>query len=83
MKRPILFGFHLLALSVFLLPCHAQSQFDSPLKLPTALSGTFAEIRDARPDIETARKALADLLEAVKFANCTPQTSYIESICLR
>lgn len=45
MKRPILFGFHLLALSVFLLPCHAQSQFDSPLKLPTALSGTFAEIR--------------------------------------
>lgn len=61
----------------------APENWDRIQAFAEAPRGTFAEIRDARPDIETARKALADLLEAVKFANCTPQTSYIESICLR
>lgn len=61
----------------------APENWDRIQAFAEAPRGTFAEIRDARPDIETVRKALADLLEAVKFANCTPQTSYIESICLR
>lgn len=31
----------------------------------------------------TARKALADWLENIRIENCTPQTSYIESIKLK
>lgn len=45
--------------------------------------GTYKEIREARPDIATARKALADWLENIRIENCTPQTSYIESIKLK
>ena len=30
--------------------------------------------------LAVACQALADLLEAVRFPNCTPQTSYIESM---
>lgn len=45
--------------------------------------GTYKEIREARPDVATARKALADWLENIKIENCTPQTSYIESIKLK
>lgn len=45
--------------------------------------GTYKEIREARPDVATARKALADWLENIRIENCTPQTSYIESIKLK
>lgn len=41
MKRTLLIGLCLLTYSF----AQAQNTFDSPLKLPTALSGTFAEIR--------------------------------------
>lgn len=37
----------------------------------------------ARPDVATARKALADWLENIRIESCTPQTSYIESIKLK
>ena len=45
--------------------------------------GTYNEIRAARPPQEEARRALAELLEKVKFASCTPQDAYIQSICLK
>jgi len=41
----LVFSFYLLASLVSALPVAAQEGFDSPLKMPTALSGTFAEIR--------------------------------------
>lgn len=43
---------------------------------------TYAEIRDARPSQDTARIALTQFLEAVKFKNCIPQTDYIKSLGL-
>ena len=45
--------------------------------------GTYNEIRAARPPQDEARRALAGLLEKVKFSSCTPQESYIQSICLK
>ena len=41
----LVFSFYLLVSLASPLPLAAQNSFDSPLKLPTALSGTFAEIR--------------------------------------
>lgn len=44
---------------------------------------SFGELRRIVPDRDSARAALSGLLEAVKFANCEPQTSYIRSIHLK
>ena len=43
---------------------------------------TYTEVREAWPSLETARSAIAGLLEAVKFSNCVPQEGYIRSIGL-
>jgi aryl-phospho-beta-D-glucosidase BglC (GH1 family) len=43
---------------------------------------TYKEIREARPDQETARKAMNDFIEACKFRNCIPQEGYIKSLRL-
>jgi len=45
--------------------------------------GTYGEIRRARPDEQESLKALSDLIEAVKFKNCTPQEGYIKSLRLK
>ena len=44
---------------------------------------SFNELRRSVPDRDSARVALAGLLEAVKFANCEPQEGYIRSIRLK
>lgn len=46
--------------------------------LVMAAAALFAAVPHA-----SARKALADWLENIKIENCTPQTSYIESIKLK
>lgn len=46
--------------------------------LVMAAAALFAAVPHA-----TARKALADWLENIRIENCTPQTSYIESIKLK
>lgn len=43
-----------------------------------AAAALFAAVPHA-----SARKALADWLENIRIENCTPQTSYIESIKLK
>lgn len=46
--------------------------------LVMAAAALFAAVPHA-----SARKALADWLENIRIENCTPQTSYIESIKLK
>ena len=43
---------------------------------------SYSEIRDNRPDRETALKAMQQFIENCRFENCTPQKSYIRSITL-
>ena len=42
----------------------------------------FFKIRANRPNQEEMRKALLDLIENIKFKNCTPIVDYIESMNL-
>lgn len=44
--------------------------------------GSYSEIREHRPDQALVSEALGKLIENVRFENCTPQQSYIESIAL-
>ena len=57
--------------------------WDIVMEFSEAPRSTYSDIRAARPDQEKARKAMLDFIEAAKFANCTPQDSYIESLRLR
>lgn len=41
---------------------------------------TYKEIREARPDQNTARKALTDFIQACKLEHCTVQEDYIRSL---
>ena len=61
----------------------APEGWQAVIEFSEADRGSYQAVRDARPDQAAARQALTDLLEAVKFENCTPQTDYIESICLK
>lgn len=40
----------------------------------------FEEIRNAKPDRETIKKALSDLLENIKFKNCSINQSYLKAL---
>lgn len=55
---------------------------DKVVEFSEAPRTTYFEIRAARPDQETARKAMLDFIEASRFENCTPQESYIKSLLL-
>lgn len=43
---------------------------------------TYAEVRENRPSQDSALIALDQLIEAVKFENCIPQSEYIKSLGL-
>lgn len=45
--------------------------------------GDFGKVRANRPDQAVARAAMTEFLELCKFANCNPQTGYIESMLLK
>lgn len=45
--------------------------------------GSYAEIRDARPDQAEARRALEAFIEACRQENCVPQVGYIRSLGLK
>ena len=61
----------------------APEGWDAIVAFSEADRGTYSAIREARPDQAAARKSLEDLLEAVKFENCTPQKAYIESLQMK
>lgn len=41
---------------------------------------SLAKVREARPDQETVKKAMTDLLENMKFRNCTRNPGYISAM---
>ncbi len=45
--------------------------------------GTFAKIREARPDQAAVRKAMTDLLENMKFNNCIKNEGYISALGMK
>lgn len=57
--------------------------WDKVMAFSEAPRATFFEIRAARPDQETAKKAMLDFIEACKFENCVPQEGYIKSLLLK
>ena len=44
---------------------------------------TYAKIREARPNQEVVKKAMTDLLENIKFANCQKNTGYTEALGMK
>jgi aryl-phospho-beta-D-glucosidase BglC (GH1 family) len=60
----------------------APEAWQTVIDFSEAPRGTYKETREARPDQETARKAMNDFIEAAKFKNCIPQDSYIRSLKL-
>ena len=57
--------------------------WDKVIEFSEAPRAIFFEIRAARPDQETAKKAMLDFIEASKFENCVPQEGYIKSLLLK
>ena len=45
--------------------------------------GNFAKVREARPNQELVRKALTDLLENMKFKNCTKNEGYTKALGMK
>ena len=43
----------------------------------------FEEIRNAKPDREIVKKALSDLLENIKFRNCTVNKGYLKALGIK
>ncbi len=61
----------------------APENWDAVVAFAESPRNTYRAIREARPDQQVARKAMLDLLEAVKFENCNVEESYIESLDLK
>ena len=57
--------------------------WDSVVNFSESPRGTYSEIREHRPDMELARKAMKEFVEKSKFENCRKQESYIKSIKLK
>lgn len=62
---------------------NAPENWDQVVAFSEAPRGTYKEIRDARPDQETIKKALAGFIENSKCKNCVPQEGYIRSLGLQ
>lgn len=45
--------------------------------------GSLAKVREARPDQETVKKAMTDLLENMKFNNCVKNAGYISALGMK
>lgn len=61
----------------------APEGWDAVVEFSEAPRSTYPEIRESRPDQAASRKALNDLIENVKFSNCTPQTDYINTLQMK
>lgn len=61
----------------------APENWDKIIEFANSPRNTYRAIREARPDQQMSRKAMTDLIEAVKLANCNIEESYIESLDLK
>ena len=57
--------------------------WDKVIGFSEAPRSTYAEIREARPDQEMARKAMLDFIEASRLENCITQEGYINSLRMK
>ncbi|KAA6325763.1 Endoglucanase [termite gut metagenome] len=57
--------------------------WDSIIAFSESPRTTYKEIRDARSDQTTARKAMMDFIEACKFRNCIIQGGYVKALGLK
>jgi len=57
--------------------------WDAIVKFTESPRSSYAEVRDSLPDRKAAVASLDAIIENVKFANCIPQTGYIESLTLK
>ena len=58
----------------------APENWDVVVEFTRADRSSFANVRRARPDQALVRKALTDLLENMKFANCRKNEGYIKAL---
>lgn len=56
--------------------------WDAVIKFANAPRSTFEEIRQNRPDIQTSKNALNELLENIKLKNCIINYDYIKALGL-
>lgn len=57
-------------------------EWDEIIKYAETPKKNFEEIRKAKPSREVVKKALADLLENIKFKNCTVNQGYLKALGL-
>ncbi len=57
-------------------------EWDEIIKFAEAPRKNFEEIRKSKPAPEIVKKAFADLLENIKFKNCTINTGYLKALGL-
>lgn len=57
-------------------------EWDEIVKYAETSKNNFEEIRKAKPEKEIIRKAFSDLLENIKFKNCTVNEKYIKALGL-
>lgn len=62
---------------------NAPEYWDRVMKFSEAPRSTYKEIRDARPDQDSARRAMLQFIENCKFENCVPQDGYIASLRMK
>jgi hypothetical protein len=59
------------------------ADWDAVVKFAEHPRTTYEDVRKNRPPVATARKALADYLEAVKLKNCKVNEGYLRALGLR
>ena len=57
--------------------------WDMIIKYTELPRGNFKQIREARPDQELVKKALAQFIENCKFKSCTKNEGYIKALGMK
>jgi aryl-phospho-beta-D-glucosidase BglC (GH1 family) len=58
-------------------------EWEEIIKYAETPKNNFEEIRNAKPTKQVIRKALSDLLENIKFKNCTINESYLKALGIK
>jgi endoglucanase len=58
-------------------------EWEEIIKFAETPKNNFEELRKAKPDIQIVKKALSDLLENIKFKNCTINHRYLKALGLK
>ena len=72
-----------MARSSCMMSIQTPENWDKVVEFTKKDRSSFAKVREARPDQAMVRKALTDLLENMKFANCTKNEGYTEAMGMK